>query len=172
MRQFIYLFFALLGALLPTIDAHAFTIFSAKVFEGLLLDNRTISQVQCFRGGINTTDFARAAGMVSTYCKNYKIASKSPYVAIAGITTAYVCSEMNLEVCSGATLDLANELLNDKCGPGVAGHVRLGVAKNGTLYGRGVLETPLCPGLGPGRMKKYQFYPISTFINGTRVGKW
>ncbi|KAG5974831.1 hypothetical protein E4U55_008036 [Claviceps digitariae] len=86
---------------------------SSKLFEGLLLDNRTISQVQCFRGGLNTTAFTRGAEMLSAYCKNYKIAPKSPYVAVVGFTTAYVCSEANPEVCSGEVLDQANELLTE-----------------------------------------------------------
>ncbi|KAG6011028.1 hypothetical protein E4U21_000059 [Claviceps maximensis] len=172
MCQFVNLSSTLLGFLLLMNGARSAIIFPSKVFGGLLLDNRTISQVQCFQGGINTTDFTRGSEMLRAYCKNYKIAPRSPYVAIVGTTTAYVCSEVELYVCSGETLDRANEILTDKCGHGVAGHVRLGDA-NGTLYGRGVLDTPLCPKLATGgRMKRYQFFPLSFFVNGTRVGKW
>ncbi|KAG5924657.1 hypothetical protein E4U42_004574 [Claviceps africana] len=170
MCHFVYLFFTFLGALLPVIDARAAVTFSSKEFDGILLNNRTISQVQCFKAGINTMDFTRGTEMLSAYCKNFKIAPLSPYVAIVGSTTAYVCSEVNLEICSGDTMDLANQVLDDKCGPTVAGHVRLNDV-NATLYGRGVLESPLCP-MSSGLMKNYHFYPIPTFINGTRVGKW
>ncbi|KAG5950509.1 hypothetical protein E4U53_004927 [Claviceps sorghi] len=171
MCRFVYLLFTLLGALLPVINARAPITFPSRIFEGLLLDNRTISQVQCFSAGINTTDFTRSTEMLSTYCRNYKIAPMSPYVAIVGSTTAYVCSEVNPEICSGNTMDLANQLLDDTCGPSIAGQVRLNDV-NATLYGRGVLESPLCPGLSTGEMKNYQFYPITTFVNGTHVGKW
>ncbi|KAG6117961.1 hypothetical protein E4U13_000631 [Claviceps humidiphila] len=173
-------FFTLLGLLFLLLDAHVhssppLTTFPPKIFGGLLIENRPISLFQCFKdegGGssINTTDFTKGTRMLATYCKNYKIASRSPYVAIVGSTTAYVCSEVGPEICRGETMDVVHELLTEKCGEGAAGHVRLGMGDtNRTTYGRGRIGLPMCRGLGTGRMRKYQFNPIPVYINGSRL---
>ncbi|KAG6039434.1 hypothetical protein E4U41_002641 [Claviceps citrina] len=176
MRQFVCLAFTLLGVVFPVLHAHAHAnppiTIPSKDFEGVNIENRTISSVQCFPDqAIDADDFTTAAGMLTGHCRNFKLAIKSPYVAIVGQTMAYVCAEGGPEVCSGKALDAVQDLLTEKCGSAkMGGLVRLGEGKtNGTLYGRGQFGSPLCEKLSNGLMKNYQFYPITGFINGSLV---
>lgn len=166
MVRFVYFLVTLLGIQLPVIDAHFTT-----TFEGVSPESPNITDFKCLPGGFNTTDFPTAAGMLSSYCRNYKIARRSPYAAVVGQTIAYVCSETGIAICSGTTMDFVDKYLTRFCGHGIVGYVHIG-GENSTIYGRGIIGMPLCRKLGAGQMKNYKIRPIATFINGSLVGKW